>query len=340
MYYIATVWKNPLDLEKVRQLVEAGANILRIKFAHISTDEVLHVVREIKNFVRENNLAVEILLDMPEDKIRLGALVQVKEMVNVNRQYRIRTADVSQSIEEFIPIKLTNLDQHFHVDDKVWVGDGELQFIVDEVLSDKEILVRFEQFGQLCQHRAIFSEKLASVFDHSIPVIKTIPLLGDLRPDYIAISFVDNKQYIERVKQAIRDNYGNDWMPKIAAKIESAPGLQNLEEIMDASDMLVVARGDLGLMTDYRSLILQQKRICKLGNQKNKPVVVATQILDSCLQYSLPNRADISDVTNILLDGASGYWFSQATAHSENPGNTIQIAKGIVASVNENKNKL
>lgn len=337
MYFIATVWKNPLDLKKVKQMVEAGANVLRIKFARISNDEVLNVVREIKDFLKKNKLSAEILLDMPEEKISLGTLSKMKEMVNIGKQYKIRTADLSYSVEEFIPIKLNSLEKYFRIGDKVWVGDGELQFVVDEVSSDKEIIVHFMQFGQLYQNRGVFSGRLATAFDHSLPVIKAIPLLGDLRPDYLGLSFVDGKKYINNVRKAIRDNYGQKWMPKIAAKIESPAGLENLEEIIDASDMLIVARGDLALTTDYRSLILQQKRMCRLSNQKHKPVVVATQILDSCLQNSLPNRADLADVTNIIFDGADGFWFSEATAHSENPGEVIRIAKEIIDIVKENK---
>lgn len=327
MEIIATIWKNPLDFKKIQEMLDAGATMLRIKWAHVTTEEVLSVVREVRQYLDEHKSDTKILLDMPEVKVRLGGLKQVKEQVVSDKQYVVKTADDTETINEYIPFSFSDFHKYFHVGDSVLVGDGELTFIVKQIVSDTEMVVEFVQQGELCQRRGLFSSRLADMFDHTESIIAAIPHLEEVRPDCLALSFVNGTAYMEKIKAAIRDHSGDTWKPILLAKIESQQGLNNAEEIIDASDMVVVARGDLALTTDYTRLILEQKRLCALGKKKGKPIIVATQILDSCLTNSIPTRPDIADVTNMALDGAAGVWFSKATAHNEHPGDVIRMVQ-------------
>lgn len=333
---IATIWKNPLDLSKIESLIKAGANILRVKFGHISVEESIAVIKEVQNFIKQNGYKAEVLLDMPEGKLRLGAFKNTKEEVKINTDYNLRTSETTGTVNEYIPIQASNFKDLFTEGDSVWVGDGELQFVVKKIISDKEAIINFTYSGMLNQYRGVFSKKFFNNFNHLDPVIETLRVLGDVRPENIAISFVNNAQCIVKVREEIQNIFGDSWKPKIMAKIESQAGLDNLEEIAKVSDMLVVARGDLALTTDFDKLILNQKNMCQLGQKLGIPVIVATQILDSCINSAVPSRADLGDITNIILDGADGMWFSQATAHNPNPGYVIQVAKRIIESVENN----
>ena len=108
---------------------------------------------------------------------------------------------------------------------------------------------------------------------------------------------------------------------------------------MDASDGVVFARGDLGLTTDYTEIILEQKRVCKMGLEKGKPVIIATQILTSCIDNTIPHRSELADLTNLILDGASGILLSQETSLNDKPGKVIEIARKIIQKVEEYNKK-
>lgn len=334
MLIIATVHKNPLDLERVREILDAGADILRIKFSHISDADILEVVKKIRKFIFDNKYSAKILADLPENKIRLGQLEKKSENVYENKIYTIKSGNFSTSIENFIPITLEDFTKYFSLNDHVLVGDGELAFTIKEIVSPREMKISFLNSGVLGQYRSIMSSRLMDSLDHEKISIEKLSLLKDIFPEYLSLSFVNSASYINNIKNRLRNLYGENYSPLILAKIESQAGLDNIEEIINVSDMIVIARGDLALTTDYKKLILEQKRICKLCNEKGRPVIVATQILESCLTNTIPSRSDLADISNIVLDGADGVWFSKETSANDHPGRIIKIAKDIFSQVN------
>ena len=272
MEIIATIWKNPLDFKKIQEMLDAGATMLRIKWAHVSTEEVLSVLKELRSYLDEQKSGTKILLDMPEVKVRIGEIKNIKENVVVQKEYTVRCEQSTQTIDDFIPFSFSPFTRFFSVNDSVLIGDGELRFIVKEIISDTEMNIEFLNNGELCQHRGLFSSRLADMFDHTESIIAALPHLKDIQPDAIALSFVNGAPYIEKVKVAIQEHFGDSWQPVILAKIESQQGLDHAEEIMQAADYTVVARGDLALTTDYTRLILEQKKLCGLGKKTGKPV--------------------------------------------------------------------
>lgn len=333
MEIIATIWKNPLDLKKVQEMIDAGATMLRIKWAHVQTDEVLAVLKTLREYLASQKSTVKILLDMPEVKVRIGELKHIKEQVETEKKYIVRSENFTDSVDEYIPFSFSDFTTYFSIGDTALIGDGELRFVVKEIVSPVEMHIEFLNNGELCQHRGIFSTRLVDASDHTASIIAALPHIKEVRPDCLALSFVNNAQYIFTIKDALAEHGGDAWHPLLLAKIESPQGVDHAEEIIDAADYLVVARGDLALTTDYTRLILVQKKLCELGKIKKKPVIVATQILDSCLTNSIPARPDIADVTTMALDGTAGVWFSKATAHNEHPGHPIRVVQDIFRSV-------
>jgi len=333
MQITATVFKSPVEEDKVREMIKAGAHILRVKFAHVSNEEALEVVKVVKRVIEQEKTDTKILVDLPERKVRLGSLELGKEDVVKDKVYILKPAKFSKTINDFIPVDIENFSNCFEVDDKIMIGDGEVFFKVKEIVSEKEVKIIFPDGGFVDQYRSIISNRLAEDLNHCEIATDSLKLFRDIKPDYVALSFVASASYIQCVRGKIQALYGNTWQPKILAKVESMGGLNKIEEIVEASDEIVIARGDLGVTTDYTKVILEQKKICHLCKKKNKPVIVATQILGSCLQKSVPARSEIADLTNIILDGATGIWLSQETSLSHNPGQVVKVAKNIINTI-------
>ncbi|MFH1946956.1 MAG: pyruvate kinase [Candidatus Magasanikbacteria bacterium] len=333
MQITATIFKSPVDQEKVREIIQAGADILRIKFAHVSNKEALKVVEVVKKVINEENSNTKILVDLPEHKIRLGSLELGKEDVVKDKIYTLKPAKFSRTINNFIPVDVMSFKNFFKVGDKIMIGDGEVFFEIKEIVSDKEVKIIFPDGGFVDQYRSLISNRLADDLNHCEIATDSLKLFQDIKPDYVAISFVASASHIQCIRVQIKKLYGDSWRPKILAKVESLGGLNKIEEIIDTADEIVIARGDLGVTTDYAKIILEQKKICYLCKKKNKPVIVATQILGSCLQKSVPARSEIGYLTNIVLDGATGIWLSQETSLHENPGQVVKIAKNIINTI-------
>ncbi len=333
MEITATIFKSPVDEKKVREMIRAGADILRVKFAHVSNSEALEVVKVVKKVITQEKTNTKILVDLPEHKIRLGALELGKEDVMKDKVYILKPAKFSKTINDFIPVDVESFSNFFEKEDKIMIGDGEIFFEIKEIASDKEVKIIFPDGGFVDQYRSLISNRLADDLNHCEMATDSLKLFEDIKPEYIALSFVASASYIQCVRWQIKNLYGDTWQPKILAKIESLGGLNKIEEIIDIADEIVIARGDLGVTTDYARVILEQKKICYLCKKKNRPVSVATQILGSCLQKSVPARSEIGDLTNIVLDGATGIWLSQETSLSEDPGQVIKIAKNIINTI-------
>lgn len=334
MIILATVWKNPLDEKRVLDMIDNGVNILRIKYAHTTQEEILEAIRKVQQLIHQSGKKVSVMVDLPEQKVRLGGLSNKKENVEKEKLYTVKIADTTETIKNFIPIQLPTLANYFCEGEINMIGDGELSWRVEKILSETEMNITFIQSGELCQYRGVSGDSILKHLDHAKPVFESLHLFKDIFPEYIALSFVSNAEFVTNVRQKIQEMYGDTWKPKIMAKIESPLGLENLETITKVSDIIVVARGDLALTTDYHRIILEQKRMCKVGQQYNVPVIVATQILDTAIDNIIPSRADLADLTNIVLDGASGIWLCRATAHNEQPGRVIRIAREIMNAVN------
>ncbi len=333
MEVTATIFKKPLDQKKVCQMIEAGADVLRIKFAHVSNEDAVNTVKQIKQIIDSKKENTKILVDLPEHKIRLGSLEQGKEDIVPDKEYVMKAAKYSKNVDDYIPVCTSGFNGNFQVGDHVTIGDGEVFFVVEKIVSDEEIRIKFPEGGFVDQYRSLMSSRLADSLDHCSAAMESLSLFSDVKPEYVALSFVDSADYINRIRSKIEEIYSDQWKPKILVKIESPQGLDKIEEIAQAADVVVVARGDLGLTIDYTRVILEQKKVCQVCKRLGKPVLVATQVLGSCLQKTIPARSEIADLTNMVLDGVSGIWLSQETIFHCNPGQVIKIAKNIINTI-------
>lgn len=333
MRIIATVYKSPLDVEKVKSMIGAGADVLRIKFAHETNENVIKVLEQVQAIIDESGAETEILADLPECKVRLGGLERGSEDIFSRNIYTLRPGEFSETVDDFIPVSVEHFADLFRKGDKVSIGDGEVWFEVTDVISPEEVKIKFPDGGFVDQYRSLMSPRLGDVLDHYSQAVSSIELFGRVKPEYLALSFVGSAAYVNNIKERVRALYGDTWQPKIVAKIESAQGIENIKEIAQAADEVVVGRGDLGLTIEYPRVILEQKKICSIARESRVPITIATQILDSCLHRAIPARSEISDLTNLILDGAGGIWLSQETSLHHDPGKMVKMARRIVEDI-------
>ncbi len=331
---IATIWKKPFPRDKILKMIEAGADILRIKCSHDSTDNIINVFHQAKTLISELNKPISLLADLPEAKIRLGNILQNSEIAQEGQFYHLKFAKESESIKKFIPVELNNIGQCVNLGEKLIFGDGELVCEVKKIINDNEILIKALNTCPIIRKSGIFFSYVDQL-DHLTETVKELcSRLAEVQPEYVAFSFINSREMLRRAKNLLENSYS--WRPKIIAKIESRKGIENIEEIAKEADIIMIARGDLTLDIPFEQLPLVQKELCLKTHKNNKEVIVATEILDSMNQRIIPSRADICDLANIVLDGADYIMMCRVTAHSQNPELAISAAKKIITAV-ENK---
>jgi pyruvate kinase len=337
MHIIATISKNSFTAPKVEEIVRAGANVLRYNCAHGTPEELqekVHVAREVIRALGKEG-EVQILADMPGDKIRLGHFATDVHEVKPGEDYTFRFGQTTADAHEYIPIQKSGIGSLVEVGQVITFGDGdvacEITRIVDEDSFQGRILNRGELLGWKGVNIGRAIDTLHHVTKHTLDHLTTLELL---QPDWVAFSFVRSAAMMEECKSlvathapALRERV------KFMAKIETPAGVENIDEIAKVADVILVARGDLEMAAPWQLLGIYQKRIVAAAKQAGTPVYVSTQILESLLSSYTPSRSDVLDLTNIVLDGADGIMLAKETGISLTPGYSVQVARKIIDAV-------
>lgn len=336
MFIIATISKNSYAPEKIREIILAGASVLRFNFSHGTPEQMLEHIQVAKQVIAELGLGgqVKIMADLPGAKLRLGQFEPFDYPVKAGQLVVFKSAKESLDPGDFIPVNAENIGRLVQLEQEISVADGSPNFMVKKILSDDSFLAVALNNGLLIHMKALNVGQGVDLQDHITPeFLAHAENLSQIKPDWIALSFANSADFVERAKTVLRQKMGVAELPPIVAKIETAQGVQQIEEIARVVDILMVARGDLAVTTPFELLGLSQKRIVRAAKTANKPVIVATQILESLLNERVPTRSEILDLTNIILDGADGIMFAKETGLSLTPGFSVSIAKKIIDAV-------
>ncbi len=328
---IATIWKKPFNEKKVEEIIIAGADMLRIKCSHDSPADILEAFRSAKKLIAKLGTDTMLLADLPEAKIRLGDILAPKEFVEAGRTYTLKTGDESPSIETMIPVAHPRIADGANVGDRVIIGDGIAFFTIEKIITSDEMLVRAENSAPIVRRSSVTLPEAVGT-EHLTPLTwEMIELLREVAPEYIAFSFIDSQESLIAIKKKLPPLTGSAWRPKIVAKIESAQGVTHAAEIANAADALMIARGDLPLMTPIHKLARLQHDLCRVAEKAGIPSIVATAILDSMETSSFPSRSDVGDLANIARDNPDWIMLCRASAHGMHPGEIIGMAKKIIS---------
>jgi len=289
--------------EKLRALKVAGMDVARLNGSHADLEWHANMIAVLKDVLP----TTPILLDIPGRKIRTTALKEEPRFSAGDTI--ILTTDTSHDGSVKVPVNYSDLHLDLAVGHIILADDGTLRFTVIKVVGP-DIVCRADVDGQLKSRKGInvphvsLRTQVMTERDHAmIDFAKTHGV------DYIGISFVESAAHVTAVRDAIGGS-----SPRIVSKVENSGGLANVAEIADISDALMIDRGDLSVETNLEDVTLNQKRIIEVARKSGKPVIVATELLHTMIENRFPTKAEVSDITNAVLDGCAATMLSGETA--------------------------
>jgi pyruvate kinase len=317
--------------ERIRELVDAGMNVARLNLSHGTHAEQERRYRCVREASDASGRGVGVLADLQGPKIRLGRFADGAADLEAGDAFTITTRDVAGD-GSLCSTTYAGLPGDVGVGDEILIDDGNVRLRVEKV-GDTDVDTVVEIGGRVSNHKGINLPGVAvSVPALSEKDIDDLRWALRLRADLVALSFVRSARDVEDVRRVMKEE--GVFLPVIA-KIEKPQALENLEEIVAAFDGFMVARGDLGVEMPLENVPLAQKRIIDLARRNAKPVIVATQMLESMVSAPRPTRAEASDVANAVLDGADAVMLSGETSVGEYPIETVATMARIVATVEE-----
>jgi pyruvate kinase len=326
---VATVGPASADREMLLALMEAGADVFRLNFSHGSHADLAEVVATIRDLSRHRRRAVAILGDLQGPKIRTGRMRDGKMLLTDGEMVTVTTAEVLGG-DGIIPTIYRELPHDVHPGDCILMDDGLLELAVEGVAGN-EVRCRVVVGGELKDRKGMNLPGVAV----SAPAL-TDKDLEDLafcvaqKLDYVALSFVRTATEVVRLKELLHQQASS---LKVIAKIEKPEAVDNFEAILAVADGVMVARGDLGVELNPERVPLIQKHIIRLCNQAGKPVITATQMLESMIGSPRPTRAETSDVANAILDGTDAVMLSAETASGRYPREAVAMMVRVAQNV-------
>ena len=329
---VATLGPASSSYDQLRAIIEAGVDVARMNLSHGSYDVHEQIYRDVRKAANDLDKPVGVFVDLQGPKIRLTKFKDGPVKLEKGATFKITTDEIEGDVN-ICGTTFKGLPGDVKVGDFLLIDDGKVRLRAIAV-SDTTVTTEVEIPGLVSNNKGI-----------NLPgVAVNVPALSekdeaDLRwglklgVDMVALSFVRNASDIDRVHEIMREE--GRKVPVIA-KIEKPQAVENLEEIIDAFDAIMVARGDLGVELPLEQVPLVQKRAVELARRWAKPVIVATQMLESMISSSIPTRAETSDVANAVLDGADALMLSGETSVGSFPVETVSTMAKIIQSTEEN----
>ncbi|MCU1374926.1 MAG: pyruvate kinase, partial [Actinomycetia bacterium] len=316
---MATIGPASDDLTVLRRMIEAGMDMARVSLAHGPVEESLQRIARVRAAAAEAKQIVGVLADLPGPKIRAAAFPQGGAYLEVDQEVALVPAEPDdRSGTDRIAVDHPTLLEELRAGDRVALGDGGVLLVIASVDADRAVA------------RVLSSGRLEGRPGVNLPPERfsiAVPTPDDLRMldavvaagvDAVAVSFVRDHRDVRAVKQAA----GPDG-PMIVAKIETPSAVDDIVRIIEESDGVMVARGDLGVRCALEDVPHHQKRIIRVGVAFARPVITATQMLESMIHAPTPTRAEVSDVANAVFDGTSAVMLSAETAIGRDPVNVV-----------------
>jgi len=318
---VATLGPSTDNKNKIKKLIKEGVDIFRLNLSH--GDHSYH--RNLINLIREIDRTIPILIDLCGPKLRIGKFENNKIFLKKGDNFTLTTKKIMGN-NDIVSVSYKDIDKKINKNDLILLDDGRIKLKVVDI-KDKLIITKVIVGGELSDNKGV------NIIGKNL----SIPSLTDKdkddidfgikeRVDFIALSFVKTKDDIVELKDILkRKNY---QIP-VVAKIEKKEAIRNLKQIIDISDGIMVARGDLGVEMPLEEVSILQKKIIKECLLKGKFSILATQILESMVEKSSPTRAEVSDITNAIFDGADSLMLSSETATGKHPEIVIRTMKKI-----------
>ncbi|MBN2154024.1 MAG: pyruvate kinase [Candidatus Lokiarchaeota archaeon] len=327
---VCTLGPASSNAEMIKALSDRGMDVARLNFSH----GTLQDKEALFQLVRKVDPTLAIMADIQGPKIRIGRVEGDGVYLNVGQKLVVTTEDVIGN-KERVTINLTNLPNEAKPGDPIFINDGLIRLQVDRILNPTDIDCTVMVGGIISSKKGVnLPNTELSVRVPTPKDVEDLKLIARLDPEYVAISFVQDASDMKRIKNMLKE-FGNENI-KLIAKIERPLALKNIDEILRESDGFMVARGDLGVEVPFEKLIPAQKMLIKKANISGKPVIVATQMLESMISAPVPTRAEVSDVYNAVEDGADAVMLSAETAAGKFPRQAVEAMERVIKVSEDN----
>ncbi len=330
---VATVGPACDTYDKLLELVKAGVNVFRLNFSHGSHEDKSKIIAYIREINKTQPFNIAILGDLQGPKLRVGEIEN--DGIELVEGHEIIFSTVKQvgNLEKLY-VSYSNLTKDVKVGERIFLDDGKLEVAVVSILNDTEIKVSVTLGGKLTPKKGVNLPDSALTMPSLTPKdIEDLDFILANDLDWVALSFVRTPTDIIELKKITK---ASGSKIKVIAKIEMPEALTNLRDIIVESDGIMVARGDLGVEVPVEKVPIIQKDIIRKCMHRAKPVIVATQMMESMLDRTKPNRSEVTDVANAVLEGADAVMLSGETATGKYPTLVVETMSKIIMEVETN----
>jgi pyruvate kinase len=322
---VATIGPASREPRTLERMIQEGMDVARLNFAHGEPETHAETVAMVRTAAERCGREIAVLQDVPGPKLRIGPVHD--GVVNLDAGSRVvLTPEDIEGDSTRLPLAWGGLAEVVEVDDVAYLADGAIRLRINEI-SGGDIVTTVEVGGTVASRQGLnlpnASVSLPAVSEEDIRLIDAGLEMG---VDLIALSFIRRREDLDPVRERLAAA-GRD-VPVIA-KIEKPQAARNAEEIIEAADGVMVARGDLGIELPIEEVPLVQKKILHIAGQKAKPSITATQMLESMVQSTRPTRAEVADVANAIFDGTDAVMLSQETAVGRDPAGAVHMMSQI-----------
>ena len=310
-----------------RQLVRAGLDVARLNFSHGSHEQKSELIAMVRKVAKEEGKPICILADLQGPKIRTGKLVDHKPVCLVAGQQLVITPETIEGTIERVSTVFTTLAENLKAGDQILLSDGLIELRVVEIVG-ADVVTEIVNGGMLGENKGINLPGVA-IKVPSLTEKDEIDLEFCLKAgaDTVAVSFVQNAEDVLYVKRRIKELGSDAW---VIAKLEKPQAVDHLDSILEAADAIMVARGDLGVEVPPERVPAIQKHIIRRAAEYRKPVITATQMLESMIENPRPTRAETSDVANAIYDGSDAVMLSAESAAGKYPVESVEMMSKII----------
>ncbi|HEY8968214.1 MAG TPA: pyruvate kinase [Puia sp.] len=328
---VATVGPACDTYEKLLELVKAGVNVFRLNFSHGSHEDKAKIIEHIRNINLTEPYNISILADLQGPKLRVGDIKDGGIDIAPGDILTFTSREKVVGTKEKIYVSYPNLHHDVEVGNKILIDDGKLEVVVVSVSPDGDVKVAVTYGGRLLPKKGVnLPDTKISLPALTEKDITDLEFIIEQQCDWVALSFVRKVEDIVDLKRRLAEKKS---VSKVIAKIEMPSALDDLRNIILESDGVMVARGDLGVELPVEKVPMAQREIIRKCIHRAKPVIVATQMMESMIDRVKPNRSEITDVANAVLEGTDAVMLSAETATGQHPALVVETMRKIILEV-------
>ena len=328
---IATLGPATSSTDVIKKIIKEGVDVLRINFSHSSHDEAEALIKVIRKINSELNTNTSILADLQGPKLRIGEIIKGTSL-NVGSELKIKTGKEFVGDNKVIFVNYESLPKDIVEGERILIDDGKIILKVTGTNKKDQIKAEVIQGGEISSSKG-FNLPNTNISQPALTDkdIEDAIFSAKQNVDWIALSFVRHASDVKSLIKLIEKN--TDHRIPVIAKIEKPEGVKNIDEIMKYASGIMVARGDLGVEIDAAEVPLIQKKLVYKAKKARIPVIIATQMMESMMESLNPNRAEVNDVANSVMDGADAVMLSGETSVGEHPVEVVQAISKIIGKV-------